>query len=70
MPRATLTFRLPEEEDEHQLAIDGGKWAAVLWELDMWLRNGAKYEDVDSIPVDGLRVKIRELCDDRGLRLE
>ena len=38
MPRATLEFNLPEESTEHRLAINGGRWQAAMWDLDMEMR--------------------------------
>ena len=40
---AILKFRLPEEAAEHLQALNGGKWAGVVWELDRALRSGLKY---------------------------
>jgi hypothetical protein len=40
---ASLRFRLPEEESEFNTAINGGKYLAVLNELDIWLRSQYKY---------------------------
>ena len=33
MPRAILVYRLPQEADEHQAAVDGWKWREVLRDL-------------------------------------
>jgi hypothetical protein len=43
--KATLKFSLPEEAEEHRLALDGHKWQAVVSELDSKLRNAAKYQE-------------------------
>ena len=44
--KAMLRFDLPEEELEHQTALDGWKWRTVVEELDNHLRNKLKYEDL------------------------
>ena len=44
MPKACITFNLPEEQDEHRLALDAGKYYSCLWELDNHLRGKVKYE--------------------------
>ena len=71
---ATLRFKLPEETTEHYLAVNAGKMAAVIWELDQKLRDKLKYEcDLDGATVKALewvREKIRELASDEGLDLE
>lgn len=61
MPRAILVYRLPQEAEEHQTALDGWKWRAVLQELDQeW-----KY-------VDGLqeaRARLQSAVTEAGLEL-
>lgn len=44
MPKATLVFNLPEENEEHKLALNAGRMYSCLWELDQFLRNKVKYE--------------------------
>jgi hypothetical protein len=48
MPKATITYDLPEEQDDFDFANNGGKFYSVLWELDQYLRSKVKYpaEDV------------------------
>jgi hypothetical protein len=43
MPRVTLNFNLPEEEQEHRDALDGTNWKLVAWDVDQILRNAIKY---------------------------
>lgn len=31
--KATLSFNLPEEQEEFQAAVDAGKYRAALWEI-------------------------------------
>ena len=45
---AILKFNLPEEQDEFELANNGGKFYTVLWELDQYLRNKVKYPAEDA----------------------
>ncbi len=68
--KAILEFQLPEEASEHRSALDGGKWAAVCWELDQWLRSLAKYEDKTNVKIADVRKRISEEMDDSGLRFE
>lgn len=34
MPKATLTFDLPEEQNEFDLATSGGAYAHLIWSLE------------------------------------
>lgn len=43
MPIAVIKFRLPQEAEEHRLALDGGKWSIVVWDLDQTCRNLLKH---------------------------
>ena len=41
--QATLTFNLPEDSHEFQMATTGANMHSVLWEMDQWLRAQYKY---------------------------
>ena len=41
--KATLTFKLPEDEEEFQNATKGSSYRLALWDLDQFLRNYIKY---------------------------
>lgn len=43
MPKATLTFNLPEENAEYRQAVYGGEWKSVVYEVDMLMRNALKH---------------------------
>lgn len=43
MPKATLNFKLPEEQYEYKNAIHGGDWKSIVYEVSMFLRNKLKY---------------------------
>jgi len=43
MPRATLTFTLPEEESEHRAALEGSAARLLLWEIDQHCRSLCKH---------------------------
>jgi len=40
---AALTFNLPEESEEHQVAADGWKWKTCVADLDQVFRDKLKY---------------------------
>jgi len=43
--KATLTFTLPDDRDEFQDALEGGKFKASAHEFGEWLRQQLKYEE-------------------------
>lgn len=43
MPKATLTFNLPEEYREHSCAVHGAEWKDIVYEISMFLRNKLKH---------------------------
>jgi hypothetical protein len=44
MPRAALTFRLPEEQAEFEAACQASAAKSLLWDLDQHCRSVLKYE--------------------------
>ena len=73
MPTATLRFTLPEEDNEHRKAINGSRFASVLWNVDQecrgWIKYGHKFDDVNAA-LDAVRTAIREELDSNGLTLD
>lgn len=72
-----LTFKLPQNKTEMQLAMNARKYLRVLEELDRWCRDILKYRVEDPYVFDGryitledLRTKIRELMEEEGVSLE
>jgi hypothetical protein len=70
---ATLTFQLPEEQEEFYLAAKGADWRCALEDMDGYLRGRLKYEedlseDVDAA-LDAARQKLHEFIAERGLSL-
>jgi len=49
--KAILKFNLPDEQEEFEMATNGTKCHAVLWELDQYLRSKTKYAP-DDLPQD------------------
>lgn len=43
MPKATITFNLPDEKEEYKLAMSAGKLHCALYDLYTWLRADTKY---------------------------
>jgi hypothetical protein len=75
--KATLEFTLPEDAEEHRLAIDAPAWAALAEEFSQALRSAVKYGDWagDEEPpraTDAIvwaRELLYEMAEARGLRL-
>jgi hypothetical protein len=69
---ATLTFTLPEEQEEFYLAAKGADWRIVLEDMDNYLRGRLKHEDVSedvAVALDAARERLYTLVADRGLSL-
>lgn len=64
---ALLKFFLPEERDELELAINGGKWHCVVTDLDEWLRQEIKYANKKKIDIEIVRSKISTLIAERDI---
>jgi hypothetical protein len=58
--KAVLKFKLPEEQSEHRLAIDGWKWKSVVIETADKLRSALKYDDGLTPETDAYLEKFRE----------
>ena len=43
MPKVILEFDSFEDSEELKVALDGGKWKNVVWELSQYLRNNIKH---------------------------
>ena len=67
MPKAVLSFLLPEEKVEFETATKAHDWKYAMWDLDQWLRNEIKYHDKDYQKV---RDQLWEVLQDRDLNLD
>lgn len=75
MPRATLSFNLPEESEEHLSSIQGADWKIAVWELDQYLRNKIKYADDNTPPLftealQMVRDELSSIVQSKNLSLE
>ena len=63
---AILKFNLPEDRNEHKLALKGSKYYSCLWEIDQTLRSilkhGHEYKDVEEL-AQYIRKTIAEMVD-------
>lgn len=65
-----LIFKLPEENEEFELAQKAGDYAIVLHEMDNWLRAKIKYEELPEEQekiFQEVRDKLREFTQERNL---
>lgn len=70
--KATLTFDLPEETDEHETALNGWKYLACLQDIQEHVRKLVKYKEMSSPAhneVLGIRDKLTEILNSRGVEL-
>lgn len=68
--KATLEFQLPEEQHEHQDALQGSTWKWALDDLVSYLRNETKHVDHTIEEYETLhkvREKVTEILKERGL---
>ena len=70
--KATLEFTLPEEASEHEDALNGSRWKALVWEIDQALRSRIKYgpEGPTIAGAEWARQELRRLLEESGLTLD
>ncbi len=70
MPKATLTFNLPEEQLEYRTAVHASDWKGVVWEVSMFLRNklkhGHEFKTADEA-LEAVRDELWNECKDNNL---
>ena len=44
--KAILEYNLPEDKEEFDVASKGMDWALLAWDIDQFIRNKIKYEQV------------------------
>jgi hypothetical protein len=69
---ATLTFSLPEEQEEFDRAVQGGNWRMVVEDLEAHLQSRLKHEDLSedvAVALDRARQHLFTLIAERGLSL-
>jgi hypothetical protein len=46
-----LVFKLPENQEEHLLAVNGGRYHAAVWHIDeqcrSWLKHGHSFQSAE-----------------------
>lgn len=72
MPKATLEFNLPEENQEFDTARQGVDFKIALQDLDNWLRGKLKYEEIsatEAVIFQKVRDQLHEFCQDNDVSL-
>ena len=73
MSKATLTFDMPEEQVEFDLAYHGSDYHNVLWDLDQelrnWLKHGHEFKETGEA-LEAVRSRIHELMEDQGVHFQ
>ena len=70
--KATLEFNLPEEAEEHQIAVDGPKWRGVVSDVLEELRTDRKYNqlpEAEYVYNEKISERIWQLMKDQNLEL-
>ena len=71
--KAKLTFNLPEDQDDFDFAVQGGKMHLALWDISQELRTLWKYEELDEKEwdmVERIRNKFYDILDDHQIKLD
>jgi hypothetical protein len=70
--KATLEFNLPEEREEHQVALDGQKWAGIACgmneQLRSWMKHGHGFANAEQA-LDETRKLLLQSIENEGLTL-
>jgi hypothetical protein len=71
---AILKFNLPDDQEDFNIALDGGKWALSMFELDQWLRSQIKHppegmSDDTYKAFEDARDQLYEILNENQLRL-
>ena len=73
MPKAILEFNLPEENEEHKVAVNSMGWHLLAYDMDQWLRgklkHGHEFKSADEA-LEATRDELRRNAYDSGLSLD
>ncbi len=68
-----MTFNLPEDQAEFDLAVQGSKMYVALWDISQELRTLWKYEELKQEEwdmVERIRNKFYEILDENQIKLD
>jgi hypothetical protein len=71
MPRAYISFKLPEEKEDHDTALKAFDYKFALSDLEEWLRSIVKYDNESSRTrikvMQEVRDKLHEIMNERDI---
>lgn len=65
--KVTMSFTLPEEREEFNLALKGVNYNLVIEDFENWLRSKIKYTDETTVTLEEVREKLNEFKNDNGV---
>jgi len=68
-----LKFKLPQDQNEFDIACKAMKWALTSWDLDQWLREKLKYGNefkTADEALEAVRDELREILEKYNISLE
>ena len=71
--KAKLTFNLPDDQHDFDLAVQSGKMYSALWDISQELRKLWKYEELSEEEwnmVERIRNKFYEILDENQIKLD
>lgn len=72
--KATLTYKLPEDQEDFKIACDSKKWVLLVWKLETHIRYKLNKEDLflltAEMAVEQISKKLYELLDESNLSLD
>lgn len=72
--KATLTFDLPDDQEQFTVASQATDWVLAMWDLDQWLRGKLKCCHATDSGYDGAlkeaHDRLYEILQERNLDLE
>jgi len=70
--KAKLTFNLPEDEEQFNVASKAMDWALIAWDIDQQCRDWVKYDNHQFKSIEealqGVRDIINEAMAEKGVR--
>lgn len=65
--KAILEFDLPEEAEDHDLALNGWRWASLARDFEEYLKNLEEFE-TPATPEE-IRNKLFRMAEEHGVRI-
>ena len=65
--KVTMSFTLPKEREDFNLALKGVNYNLVIEDFENWLRSKIKYTDETTVTLEEVREKLNEFKNDNGV---